>query len=108
MDVVSEQIVTNLEAKKLIEERVKNDEPKYEQKNALSILRKFAKGKVDDVKQMVDELKTISKLRDKKIIEIVNVLPEDKEDLRTIFQKEFSLLTQEELDKILDIVKKYS
>src|SRR3989344_8302857 len=108
MDVVSEQIVTNLEAKKLIEERVKNDEPKYEQKNAVSILRKCAKGKVDDVKQMVDELKTISKLRDKKIIEIVNVLPEDKEDLRTIFQKEFSLLTQEELDKILDIVKKYS
>ncbi len=104
MEVLSEQIITNAEARKILEDRIKNSELKYEQKNALSVLKKFTKGNLEKFMKMVEELKTISKLRDKQIVEIVNILPQDKDDLRLVLQKEYSLYTQEELDKIIQIV----
>lgn len=105
---MSEQVVTDAEARETLEKRSKSSELKYEQKNALGILKKFAKTDVEKVKKMVGELKTIGKLRDKKIIEIVNILPQDKDDLRTIMQKEYALFSPEELDKILETVKNNS
>ncbi len=105
MEVLSEQIITDAEAKKLLEERVKDTEPKYEQKNALAILKKFAKGKLENVKKMAEELKTVGKLRDRQIVEIINVMPQDKDDLRAVLQKEYSLFSADELDKIVEIVK---
>ena len=108
MEVLSEQTITNAEAKELLEQRGKMSELKYEQKNALTTLKKFAKLDAENAKKMVAELKNIGKLRDKPIIEIVNTLPQDKDDLKTILQKEYSLFSQEELDKILEVVEKNS
>jgi len=105
---LSEELVTNAEAKKILEDRSKNSELKYEQKNALSVLKKFVKMDLQKAKKMVEELKTIGKLRDKSIMEIVNILPQDKDDLRTILQKEYTIFSQEEVEKILEIVKNNS
>ncbi len=108
MEVLSEQILTNPEAKEMLEQRAKISELKYEQKNALTTLKKFVKLDAESAKKIVAELKSIGKLRDKQIIEIVNVLPQDKDDLKAILQKEYSLFSQEELDKILEAVEKNS
>lgn len=106
MNVITEEVVTNAEAKKILERREKIGELKYEQKNALDHLRKFVKIEKEKIKGVVEELKTIEKLRDREAIAIANFLPEDKDDLRAILHKEYTSFTVEEIEKILEIVRR--
>ena len=106
MDISREKVVTDLEAKELLEKREKKEELKYEQKNALEVLRKFVKSEPEKIKTIVEELKGIEKLRDKHIVAIANFMPEDRDDLRAILHKEYSNFSEEEIEKIIGIVKK--
>lgn len=107
MNIVSEDLIPNVKAKEFLEEREKEGELKYEQKNSLEILRKIIKVNSKSLNELIDDLKKIEKLRDRHIISIVNFLPEDKEDLRAVLHKEYSSLTDEEIDQVLKTVKKY-
>lgn len=80
-------------------------ELKYEQKCALSVLRKFAIDP-EKIKKLVEELKSVERLRERQIVAIANFLPEDRDDLRAVLHKEYTAFTSEEIDKILEIVKK--
>lgn len=101
---MTEEIITDAEAKEILEKREKEVELKYEQKNTLEHLRKFVKdGKI---KEIVKELKAIEKLRDREVIAIANFLPQDRDDLRAILHKEYTTFSEEEIEKILEIVKK--
>lgn len=106
MNVISEKEITNVEAKEILEGREKEGELKYEQKVTLALLRKTCKVEPEKVKKLIEELKSIERLREKQIVAIVNFLPEDKDDLRAILQKEYTAFTEEEIEKILEIVKK--
>ena len=106
MNITSEQIITDAEAKDVLETREKEGEMKYEQKNSLDLLRKFAVYPTDKVKTLVSELMKVEKLRDKHIVTIVNILPEDKDDLRAILQKEYTNFTEDEINLILETVRK--
>lgn len=106
MNVLNEQMITDTEAKEILEKREKEVELKYEQKNALEILRRFVKFDSNKIKTLVEELKRIPKLRERQIIAIANFLPEDKDDLRVILHKEYNDLSQEELELILQTVRK--
>lgn len=108
MEIVSEELVPNSKAKELVESREKEGELKYEQKNSLEILRKSAKLDSDKLYELIAELKKIEKLRERQIISITNFLPEDKDDLRAVLHKDYSSLTDEEIDAVLKTVKKYS
>lgn len=106
MKVIEERLVTNAEAKKILEKREGEGELHYEQKNALDVLRKVLKVDIKKIEKIVEELKTIPKLREFHIISIANLLPEDKDDLRLILQKEYNVLEEDEIKKILEIIKK--
>ncbi|MEM5843673.1 MAG: RNA polymerase Rpb4 family protein [Candidatus Aenigmatarchaeota archaeon] len=107
MKIIAEETITNAEAKEILENRAKEVELKYEQKNALEILRKFVKLDSEKAKKLAEELKKIEKLRERQIVEIINFLPEDKDELRVVLHKEYNSFTPEEIDMILEIVKKY-
>ncbi len=107
MDVTSEQIVTDSEARETLEQREKGGEMKYEQKNALEILRKFVTVSPDKIKTLVTELFKISKLRDRHVVAIANFLPEDRDDLRAILHKDYGSFTEDEVNLILETVKKF-
>ena len=100
-------MIPNSKAKELIENREKEGELKYEQKNSLEVLRKFDKLDSKKANELIAELKKIEKLRERHIISIVNFLPEDKEDLRSVLHKDYSSLTDEEIDSVLKTVKAY-
>ncbi|MEM5773027.1 MAG: RNA polymerase Rpb4 family protein, partial [Candidatus Aenigmatarchaeota archaeon] len=100
MNVISEKEITDAEAKEILEEREKQGELKYEQKIALALLRKFVKVDAEKIKKLVEELRSIERLREKQIVAIANFLPEDKDDLRAILHKEYTAFTQEEIEKI--------
>ncbi len=105
MNIVDEKVVTDVEAKEILEKREKESEMKFEQKNTIDVLRKFVTVEKEKVDKLVEELKTVEHLRDKHIVEIANFLPEDKDDLRVVLHKEYTNFTPEEIEKILQIVK---
>ncbi len=106
MNILSEEVVTNVKAREILEKREKETELKYEQKNALDNLKKFYPYPAEKIEALVNELKNIEKLRDRQIVAILNFLPKDRDDLRVILQKEYSTFSDEEINTILEIVKK--
>ncbi len=107
MDVISEQSVTDAEAKEFLEKREKEvEELKYEQKNSLDILRKFVMLSPEKYKNLVKELNKITKLRERHIVLIANFLPKDKDDLRVLLHKDYTTFTEDEINLILETVKK--
>jgi len=107
MNILSEEVVPDVEAKTLLENREKEGELRYEQKNALELLRKSVKLDKEKNASLIEELKKVEKLREKQIVTIVNFLPEDRDDLRAVLQKEYSALTNDEINLVLEILKKY-
>ncbi len=106
MNLLKEEIITDAKAKEIIEGLGSEDEMKYEQKNAYDNLKKFISIDPKKIESLVDELQKNQKLRDRQVISIANILPEDNDDLRFILQKEYSNFTQDEITLILDLVKK--
>lgn len=106
MEIKEERLITNVEAKEILEKREKEGELKYEQANALKHLKKFTKIEKEKALKLVDELKKIEKLRKRHIVTIVNFLPEDKDDLRVVLHKDYSSFTEDEITLILDAIKK--
>jgi len=106
LNILTEETITDTEAREILEKREKEGELNYEQKNSLEILRNFAKSDPERIKTLVNELKIIEKLRDKQIVTIANFLPQDKDDLRAVLHKEYANFTEEEIEKIIEAVKK--
>jgi DNA-directed RNA polymerase subunit F len=106
MEIKDEKVITDAEAKEILEAREKSGELKYEQANALKHLRKFCSLSKEKAEKLVEELRKIEKLRDRQIVAIVNFLPEDKEDLKVVLHKDYSSFTEDEITLILETVKK--
>ena len=106
MEILNETIVTDAEAKEILDRRAKEKDLKFEQKNAYETLNKFIGTDTETAKGLSAELYKIGKLRDRHIATIVNFLPQDKDDLRAILHKDFATLTEDEANLILETVKK--
>lgn len=49
----------------------------------------------------------IPRLKDRQITKIIDILPEDIEDLKAVFTGEVTTITQENMEKIVEAVKPY-
>lgn len=105
MKVINERLITNAEAKVILEKLGKPDDLKYEQKNALSVLKKFVKIDEKKVKEIMERLRKVKKIRERQIVSIINLMPQDREDLRNVLHKEYSNFTDDEINLILETVK---
>jgi len=106
MNLVKEELVTNAEAKALLEKAVKPDDMKFEQKNAYENLKRFAKLDAGKAKSLAEELNKNKKLRERQIVSVVNMLPEDEDDLRAVLGKDYTNFTPDEIGLILDAIRK--
>ena len=72
-----------------------------------SFVKKFVKMNVKKAKEMKEELKKLGvlKLKDENLVKIVDFTPEDAVDLNKVLPE--VSLNQEEVNKILEVVKKY-
>jgi DNA-directed RNA polymerase subunit F len=104
-EIVSEKLITNAEAKEILKERKKEIELGYEQKNSLDYLKNYDKLTAKNSEKLVEDLKKVSKLRERQIIAISNILPQDLDDLRLIMEKDYTNLSDEEKKLILESVK---
>ncbi len=107
MEVISEELVPMSRARKILEDKAKEEELGYEQNNALEYLKKFSKLSLKKSEELLKELGKIAKLKDRHKVNIINFLPEDAEDLRILFSNEVVRLTEDDKKAILSAVKKH-
>jgi DNA-directed RNA polymerase subunit F len=106
-EILSEKLVSNSEAKDILKSRSKDTELGFEPKNALEYLKKYDKLTKKQSKDLMEELGKVEKLRERQIITIVNLLPEDNDDLRLVLEKDYAIFSNEEKELILKTVKKF-
>jgi len=108
MRVIETKPIGMPEAKEILDSREKRKELNYEQKLALEHLRKFTKLKPSESEKFLEELSGVLRMSQETMVQILNLLPKTPDELRMIFAREKFSLKDEEIKKILEIVKKYS
>ncbi len=108
MKMLGERPLTLAEVKEIlknIEERDKGLDVRGEKvKQYLNRLEILPYDKAVQLKKELEELK-LPRVKEYHIVKIVDLLPEDNDDLRVIFYGEIT--DKEVFDKILEVVKKY-
>ena len=108
MKIISVKPVPMAEAKEILEKREKGSELGYEQKLAAEHLKKFTKLKPAEARKFIEELNGILKMSPETLATITNILPQNTDELRLIFAREKFSLKEDEINKVLETVKKYS
>ncbi len=109
MEITEQTPISVPEMKERIDEMKKRDkELNFRAKKVEEYLNNAPKTKT--YKELKKELESagVTRLRNKHITLIINILPTDIDSLRTILSGENLTLKQEDLDKILNIVKKHA
>jgi DNA-directed RNA polymerase subunit F len=102
-ELISQKYITLSSAEEIMSDKSIVDELSYENGCALDYLQRFAKLSAEDVENLTEELKKLE-LDEKTIVKIIDILPEDTEDLKLIFYKANLPKTSEE---ILDLCAKF-
>ncbi len=107
MDIVSEEDVSIHEAKRIIEGRKKERDLVYDQKICAEYLEKVATLTATQLKNITEELSSISILKPRYIALILSMMPDTEEEVETLFSKERTNLKKEEIKKIVEIIRKF-
>ncbi|MEF8780990.1 MAG: RNA polymerase Rpb4 family protein [Haloferacaceae archaeon] len=83
-------------------------EMRYELARAIEHVNRYAFLEGDEARQLVDDLTELEKVDEVTAIKIVDLLPRDRTELRSVFAQERYSLDGEELDEILNIVAQYA
>lgn len=106
-NVIKKQEITGAEVKEVLEEFSQDYELNYEQNITLNHLSRFPRFSTEDSEKIIAELEDKVNLRHKVAVHIVDLIPQDIDDLRLIFAKEPTQITPEEMEQILDILNQY-
>ena len=107
-EVIKEKFVPVSSAKEILSKEEKDD-LEYQQTLALEHAKKFSKLSEKDAYKLIEELQALDnrKLKDKYIVKIADILPKDMEELKVILSGSPVSFDDENLKKVLEIVKKY-
>jgi DNA-directed RNA polymerase subunit F len=111
--IIEKKPLTLAEVKEIVSKKSKESKEETKQNARLEsvniLLKKFVKLTPDQAKKLREELASLNiiKLKEKDIVKIINFLPEDAEDLRKIFFGQGINLDENEINSILEKVKKY-
>jgi DNA-directed RNA polymerase subunit F len=107
MEILKTSPVPMGEARDVMKTRETLGELGYEQKLALEHLLKFTKLDEKTAKKLAEELNSVIRMGSETLIQIVNILPKTPDEVRMIFAREKFSLKEDEVNKILEVVKKY-
>jgi DNA-directed RNA polymerase subunit F len=106
--IKNKDAVSLIEVKEILSEYPQSEENKRAE--AVSVyIKKFAKIKTEKAKDLIRAIEELdmAKLKKEHIVKIVDVMPEDAEDLRKIFSGGDVTLNQDEISSILERVKQH-
>jgi DNA-directed RNA polymerase subunit F len=75
------------------------------QRRTLDYVSKFSKTSAEDAEKIRKRLVSDAKLSEREAVEITNIMPKSKEELRVFTSGWKKLLPDETMDKILEILK---
>ena len=102
------RLVSLAEAKTILKKLSKDrKELTYGQRIALEHTEKFARISLKDTNAMIKELQGLDKIEEIHAYKIADILPTTDDDVKAIFAKERLTLSENEIKKILEIVRKY-
>jgi DNA-directed RNA polymerase subunit F len=109
-EVLSEELLTLPEVKDILhgimEERVKNEEELgYELRKAINHAEMFSKTSPEKARELVNKLLDLDKMKPEIAIRIADIMPQTRDELRTLYAKERFTLTDEELDTMLGMAE---
>lgn len=109
-NVINEDLLTIPEAKELLD-RIKSERAEegaeelgYELKKAIRHVDAFSKIDAGKSRALVTNLLKRDNMKPEIAIRIADILPETRDELRSIYAKERFILTTEDLDQMLDLV----
>ncbi len=111
---LDEEYVTISEVKPLLSEVEKeratdeDRELRYELARAIEHVNRYATLEPEEARELVEKLMELESVNEKTAHKIVDLLPEDRTELRSIYAKERFALDGEELDEILNLVAQYA
>lgn len=106
MEILSEDDISVVEAKRILEERKKERDLVYEQKICLEYLEKIPKLTPRQAEDLAEELAKIPVMKPRYISLVISLLPDTEEEVEAIFSKERTNLKKEEVKLIAEIVSK--
>jgi len=110
---LDEEYLTVAETKEILEEieveRAADEdrEMRYELARAIEHVNRFAVLSPEESREFLEELLELEKVDEKTAYKIVDLRPRDRNELRALYAQERYSLSGEELDEILNVVKKY-
>ncbi len=100
--------VSLAEVKELLSQESEERELRYEQSLSLSHAEKFVKLSVEDTKDLIDELmEEFDFVDERSAFKLADILPEDMDGVRTVFQQDRYTPSDDEAEKIINTIKKY-
>ncbi len=106
MKTISSIPVTASEAKRILSKRGKESELGYEQKLALDHLRNLETVSKKDEDAALAELAKIEGLKEHQLTMVIDMMPKDEDDVKTLFMKERLNIKEDQIKKILDALAK--
>jgi DNA-directed RNA polymerase subunit F len=104
--IISEEPVTLATTKVLLEELSKEDELNFRAEKTKSYLENFSgmsKEEIDEVKEKIEKL-NIPRIKDRHIVKILDVMPQDLDSIKMILSGETLTINDDDLKKILDVI----
>ncbi|MDR5672914.1 DNA-directed RNA polymerase, subunit Rpo4/RpoF [Halalkaliarchaeum sp. AArc-CO] len=101
----AKEYLSQVESERALEE---DREMRYELARALEHVNRYAFLDPEEARELVEELQQLEKVDEKTAIKIVDLLPEDRTELRAVFAQERYSLDGDELDEILNLIAKYA
>lgn len=108
-EVLNEELLTLAEVRELLtriaeERREQGLEVGYGFRKALHHAEQFSKISGKKSRELVNRLLELEKMKPVIAVRIVDILPQSRDEIRSIYAKEKYTLSNEELDQILDYV----
>ena len=96
------------EVKSLLSEEAENRELSYEQSLALSHAEKFVKLTPEETEELINKLlEEFDFISEELAFKTADILPEDKDGVRAIFQQDRYTPSNDEVEEIINLIKKY-
>lgn len=110
---LDEEFLTTSEVKELLEdveaERAADEERelRYELARAIEHANRFAVLDAEDSRALAEDLMELEYVDPEVAFKITDLLPHDRDELRSVFAQERYALDGDELDEVLNVVAKY-
>ncbi len=83
-------------------------EMRYELARVIEHVNRFAVLSPEDANELVSDLRELEKVNEATAYKIADLLPRDRDELRSVYAKERYSLSGDELDEILNLVSQYA